>query len=199
MSLYEFLLFVHILMAVTWVGGGIAIQVLAIRATRAKDPARTASLTADAEWMGLRVFMPASILLLIFGIWAASEGNWDFGQAWISIGFAAFLFSFFLGMAFLGPESGRIKQLVRERVLRGPRGPTPDRADPAVLADRAGRPARGDLGDGGQARPVARRTMRRPGSLRREVGPCVFTRACPARRRSPRAGRAGRPAPSRPR
>ena len=120
MSLYEFLLFVHILMAVTWVGGGIAIQVLAIRATRAKDPVRTAAVSGDAEWMGLRVFMPASILLLASGIWAASEGNWDFGQAWISIGFAAFLFSFFLGMAFLGPESGRIKQLVKERSYEDP-------------------------------------------------------------------------------
>ena len=120
MSLYEFLLFVHILMAVTWVGGGIAIQVLAIRATRAKDPVRTAAVSADAEWMGLRVFMPASILLLVSGIWAASEGNWDFGQAWISIGFGAFLFSFFLGMTFLGPESGRIKQLVRERSYEDP-------------------------------------------------------------------------------
>lgn len=110
----------HIVMAVTWVGGGIALQALAIRATRAKDPVRTAAISADAEWMGLRVFMPASILLLIFGIWAASEGNWDFGQAWISIGFVAFLFSFFLGMAFLGPESGRIKQLMRERSYEDP-------------------------------------------------------------------------------
>ena len=120
MSLYEFLLFVHVLMAVTWVGGDIAIQVLSVRATRAKDPVRTASLTGDIEWMGLRVFMPASILLLIFGIWTASEGNWDFGQAWISIGFAAFLFSFFLGMAFLGPESGRIKKLVQDRSFEDP-------------------------------------------------------------------------------
>jgi uncharacterized membrane protein len=120
MSLYEFLLFVHVLMAVIWVGGDIAIQVLAVRATRAKDPVRTASLTGDIEWMSLRVFMPASILLIIFGIWTASEGNWDFGQAWISIGFAAFLFSFFLGMAFLGPESGRIKRLVKDRSFEDP-------------------------------------------------------------------------------
>ena len=120
MSLYEFLLFVHVLMAVTWVGGDIAIQVLSVRATRAQDPVRTASLTGDIEWMGLRVFMPASILLLIFGIWTAHEGNWDFGQAWISIGFAAFLFTFFLGMAFLGPESGRIKKLVEDRSFEDP-------------------------------------------------------------------------------
>ena len=120
MTLYEFLVFVHVLMAVVWVGGGVALQVLAVRATRAKDPGRVAGVSADAEWIGLRVFMPASILLLAFGIWAGIEGDWDFGQAWISIGFAAFLFSFFLGMAFLGPESGRIKGLVGERGLDDP-------------------------------------------------------------------------------
>ena len=124
MSLYEFLKFVHVLMAVVWVGGGVAIQVLAFRATRAaKDPVRTASVTGDAEWMGLRIFMPASALLLISGIWAASEGNWDFGAAWISIGFAAFFFSFVLGMAFLGPESGRIKRLVTEHGVDHPEVP----------------------------------------------------------------------------
>ena len=120
MSLYEFLLLVHVLMAVTWVGGDIAIQVLAVRATRAKDPVRTALITGEIEWMGLRVFMPASILLLIFGIWTSHEGNWDFGQAWISVGFAAFLSSFFLGMAFLGPESGRIKKLGQDRGFEDP-------------------------------------------------------------------------------
>lgn len=120
MTFYEFLVFVHVLMVVVWVGGDVAIQALALRATAAKDPARMAAFSADAEWIGLRIFMPASLLLVIFGIWAAIDGDWDFGQAWISIGFAAFLFSFFLGMAFLGPESGRIKALIEERGVDDP-------------------------------------------------------------------------------
>ena len=40
MSLYEVLKFIHVLMAVVWVGGGIAIQVFAFRATHSKDPDR---------------------------------------------------------------------------------------------------------------------------------------------------------------
>lgn len=120
MSFFEFLKFVHVLMAVIWVGGGILIQVLAVRATRSKDAVRTATFAGDAEWVGLRVFMPASILLLIFGIWAAADVDYDFGKAWISIGFAAFLFSFLLGMLFLGPESGRIKKLTQ---AKGPDDP----------------------------------------------------------------------------
>ena len=59
MTLYEFLVFVHVLMVVVWVGGDVAIQALALRATRAKEPARMAAFSADAEWIGLRVFMPA--------------------------------------------------------------------------------------------------------------------------------------------
>ena len=120
MTFYELLVFVHVLMVVVWVGGCVALQVLALRATGAKEPARMAAFSADAEWIGLRVFMPASILLVTFGIWAAIDGDWDFGQAWISIGFAAFLFSFFLGLGFLGPESGRIKTLVEARGLDHP-------------------------------------------------------------------------------
>lgn len=113
MSLYEFLKFVHIVMAVVWVGGGVMIQVLALRATRSGDSVRAANFAGDAEWVGTRIFMPASILLLLSGLWAVSDADLDFGQAWLSIGFAAFLFSLILGMAFLGPESGRIKKLVQ--------------------------------------------------------------------------------------
>ena len=120
MTFYELLVFAHVLMVVVWVGGSLAIQALALRATGAGEPARMTAVSADAEWIGLRVFMPASLLLVIFGVWAAIDGDWDFGQAWISIGFAAVLFSFFLGMAFLGPESGRIKALIEERGVGHP-------------------------------------------------------------------------------
>ena len=120
MSLYEFPVFVHVLMAIVWVGGGVAIQVFALRATRSNDGARVARFSADAEWIGLRVFMPASVVLLVCGIWAAVEGDWDFGSAWISIGFAAFLVSFFVGMAFSGPESARIAKLTQDHGVDHP-------------------------------------------------------------------------------
>jgi uncharacterized membrane protein len=130
MTLYEFLVFVHVVMIVIWVGGSAALQVFALRATRTNDPVALARFSSDAEWIGLRVFMPASLLVVIFGIWAAIEGNRDFGKAWISIGFAAVVFSFFLGMAFLGPESGRIKHLVVER---GPDDPDVARRTRRIL------------------------------------------------------------------
>lgn len=112
MTLYEWLVLIHVVMAVVWVGGGATLNILAIRTRRAKDPDRLVALARDVEWVGTRVFMPASILLLIAGIWAASEGNWEFSQAWISIGFAGYVVSFLAGILFFGPESGRIAKLI---------------------------------------------------------------------------------------
>ena len=60
MTWYEFLLFVHISMAVIWVGGGAMIQFFALRIMKATDPMRMAEFGQDVEWIAHRVFIPAS-------------------------------------------------------------------------------------------------------------------------------------------
>ena len=112
MTLYEALVLVHVVMAVAWIGGAFLMNVLATRAVRSGSPERAAGYAADLEWVGLRQFTPASLLVLVSGIWAASEGNWDFGETWISIGFAGWAASFLVGVGFFGPEGGRIARLV---------------------------------------------------------------------------------------
>jgi uncharacterized membrane protein len=80
MDLYELLLAIHILAAVIWVGGSTAIQVLAIRASGSGDSVRMATFAGEAEWVGMRVFMPSSIVVLLAGIALVFEGNWGFDQ-----------------------------------------------------------------------------------------------------------------------
>jgi uncharacterized membrane protein len=48
-TLYSWLKFFHILMAIVWVGGGIATQVLAIRITRQNDPAKIAMFVGGSS------------------------------------------------------------------------------------------------------------------------------------------------------
>jgi uncharacterized membrane protein len=119
-TLYEWLVLIHVVMAVVWIGGGAVLNILAIRVQRAEDPERLVALGRDVEWVGLRVFTPVSALLLVVGIWAASEGNWDFADAWISIGFTGFAVSFLAGILFFGPESGRIAKLVQAEGAASP-------------------------------------------------------------------------------
>ncbi len=112
MTTYELLLFLHILMAVVWVGGGATMQMLASRVIRAGDEGRKLALLHEIEWVGQRVYTPAAGLLLLLGIFLVIDGNWSFGDPWISGGILIWLISFATGAGFLGPEMGRISKLV---------------------------------------------------------------------------------------
>jgi uncharacterized membrane protein len=114
MSSYELLLFVHVLAAVVWIGGAASLQVLAIRAERSRDGGRVAGIAAEAEWMGSRVFLPASIALLLAGIGLTLDGDWGFTTPWVLLGLIAYGLSALTGSLFLGPESGRIGKMVAE-------------------------------------------------------------------------------------
>ena len=117
---YEWLLFFNIAAAIVWLGGGLAIQVLAIRANRTDDPARMVTIAHEAEWFGTRIFLPSSLLVLVLGIILAVDGPWDFGQTWIILALIGYGLSFVTGAAFLGPESGRIGKLL---AAEGPDSP----------------------------------------------------------------------------
>jgi uncharacterized membrane protein len=108
---YQWFLAVHIVAAVVWVGGALAVQLFALRATRSNDGVRVATFAKDAEWIGMRVFMPSALILLVFGFLLMSEGNWDY-DLWIVFALAVFAASFLTGAGFLGPESGRIASVI---------------------------------------------------------------------------------------
>jgi uncharacterized membrane protein len=114
MSSYELLLFVHILAAVVWIGGALSLQVLAIRAERSPDGGRVANIATEAEWVGSRIFLPASIVLLLAGIGLTLEGDWGFTTLWVLLGLIAYGLSALTGSLFLGPESGRIGKMIAE-------------------------------------------------------------------------------------
>ena len=112
MSWFELLLFAHVAMAVIWIGGGLMMQFFGIRASMSGDPARMAALGADIEWIGQRVFIPASLLAFLTGILLVVESDfYGFGDDWIVIGLALYATTFLGGLLFLGPESGRVGKL----------------------------------------------------------------------------------------
>lgn len=80
MSIYELLLFVHIMAAIVWVGGAVASQIISFRVLNAGDAGRKAALAGDLEWMGTRVFTPASGILLLFGIFLVLNAKWSWGS-----------------------------------------------------------------------------------------------------------------------
>jgi uncharacterized membrane protein len=114
-SWYELLLFLHVAMAVIWVGGGLMMQFFGLRASLSGDPGRMAALGEDIEWISQRVFIPGSLLALVTGILLVIESDfYGFGDDWIVIGLVLYALSFLAGTLFLSPESGRIGKLMEE-------------------------------------------------------------------------------------
>ncbi len=111
---YELLLFGHLLFVVAWVGTDIALQVLSLRILSA-GPERSAAFLSDIEWLGTRLLTPAALLVVVFGFGLISELEYSVGDTWIWLALAAYVASFIVGAGFLGPESGRIGNLVAER------------------------------------------------------------------------------------
>jgi len=106
---------IHVLAAIVWVGGGIFIQLLAVRIMKPDDPNELARFAKNVEVVSLRAFVPASLVLLTLGVVLMDQGGWDYGKFWVMFAMVVFVLSFLSGVAVLGPESGRIGKLIEER------------------------------------------------------------------------------------
>jgi len=114
MDSYDIVKFFHVLFAVIWVGAGLVLIFLVLRAGRSTNPADIVKIARDAGWLGERFFVPSSLLALIFGIITVLVGDWGFTDTWVLLGLIGFGLSFLLGAGFLGPQSGKIAALSDE-------------------------------------------------------------------------------------
>ena len=120
MTWYSLFKSIHVIAAVIWVGGAAMIQAYAFRILRTGDGRRQADFSKDTEVVGMRVFVPASLILFLAAIAMMVNLHWSWNQNWIVLGLIAFGLSFVLGAGFLGPEGGRIAELIERE---GPDSP----------------------------------------------------------------------------
>jgi len=114
MTLYELLLMLHVFAAIIWLGAGFVFTVMLVLARREDDKAREASYHADIDRLATLLFIPAAMATFAFGLLAAIEGSWDFGQTWIMIGIVGWLVSFLIGILYFKPESEKISALAEQ-------------------------------------------------------------------------------------
>jgi len=108
---YQWYLAVHILAAVIWVGGAFTIQLLAIRASRPSATLQIGSLASEIEWVGTRVFIPSSLILVAMGFLLIHQGDWDY-KFFIVFALIVWIASFLVGAGFLGPQSRKLGEEV---------------------------------------------------------------------------------------
>jgi uncharacterized membrane protein len=100
MNLYNVLLFVHVLAAMAWLGGGLVLLLMAARLRQSPD--ETATFARLLPFIGIRLLMPAVVLLPVTGIWMVlDDSDWSFRQAWVRIALGLFVIAFAVGAVYL--------------------------------------------------------------------------------------------------
>jgi uncharacterized membrane protein len=109
---YEFLLTIHVLAAVIWVGGGLAMHILGRRVLKRGDTKEIYEFSKEINTVALRLYAPTSLILLIAGILLVNEAGYEFSQLWITLAFIGWAFSFVVGVAYYGPQDKKLQALV---------------------------------------------------------------------------------------
>jgi uncharacterized membrane protein len=111
---------VHVLFAVIWVGGGMTIMTLALRAQLQDDTKSVVTIAQQAAFMGERVFAPAGLVTFLMGIAMMINTSWGWGHFWIVAGLVGYASTFLVGMTVMSPLAKRIEHSAREN---GPEHP----------------------------------------------------------------------------
>src|SRR5438132_9851216 len=107
MTQYQLFLFLHIVSVILWLGAGTVLGVLWLH----PDAALRERIGSLGEWLGPRIFAPAALGALAFGLVLVHEGSWTFHPLWVKLGLSAFAASFVINAAVRAPL---VRRLARE-------------------------------------------------------------------------------------
>ena len=132
MSIYPWIVLLHVAGAFIFVLGHGASGMAALRLRQERDPVRIGALL-DLSGASLGLMYAGILVLLVGGVWAAFAGNW-WGQAWIWIAIGL-LVLIVVAMYPLGSMYyGRVRNAVGLKKYNDPKdAPPPTPASPAEL------------------------------------------------------------------
>jgi uncharacterized membrane protein len=112
LSLYELLLFVHVLAAAAWFGAALLSLLLIEFAARAGDEAGVVWLGRYDDRLAKFLFIPSALIVLVAGIALVFDGPWSFtGDGWVLAGLLLFGATFALGVGLIVPAGARLLSL----------------------------------------------------------------------------------------
>jgi uncharacterized membrane protein len=106
---------IHIFAAAVWVGGGATIAMLAFLVVRQRDPVMLGRFAGLAGKVGMRVYLPSSLVVLAFGFVLVSKGSWGYGHFWVVFALLGWAATFVTGAFYLGPTAKKLSVLAPAR------------------------------------------------------------------------------------
>ena len=114
---------IHVSVAVFWVGGGLLLTVLGLKAELSEDPNEIVTLARWAGFVGEKLFAPAGIVVVGMGVAMLVYGgdpliSWS--KFWVIAGLVGYAATFITGIAVLSPQA---KKVERFAISHGPTAP----------------------------------------------------------------------------
>jgi hypothetical protein len=104
---------------VLWVGGGIAIVLMALRLK--SSGAQMADFARNIEWFGKFYFTPLSLISLVFGVLLVRQmDSVTVSDFFVQYGLTAVVITIAIGAGFLGPQSSKLSKLIEAQGAEAP-------------------------------------------------------------------------------
>ena len=108
MDWYLVLKLCHVASAVIWIGGAFVMVMLGSRADRAGDGASIVGCVRQVAWAAERIYVPASVSTLLFGLLLAWLGSlWS--SLWVILGLVGVAATMLLGIFVLSPLAKKVE------------------------------------------------------------------------------------------
>jgi uncharacterized membrane protein len=127
---YPIFKWIHVTVAVFWVGGGVTLTILGLKAEHSDDPLEIATLARQAAFVGERFFAPSGLIVLLAGIAMVLNGDLGWNHFWVIAGLVGYAATFATGVGVLTPLAKRIDAAV---AAHGPEHPESQAAIRRIL------------------------------------------------------------------
>ena len=109
-TVYTLFKFLHIVGAIVWIGGVVAVNVIGVRIAREKDGAALAAMSRQSRFYGTAVIGPAAGLTLLAGIVMIATSGLG-APLWVIWGLAVLLVSMALGATLIRRAGEELSQI----------------------------------------------------------------------------------------
>lgn len=102
MDLYLLAKYLHIVVAILWLGGAAGMIISGGRAIRAGNNADVMVIVRHTKFLADTIFLPGAVAMLVLGLYMTWT-NWSFGDAWVLIGILGVVATGAIGGGILTP------------------------------------------------------------------------------------------------
>ncbi len=117
LTLFNAIVFVHVVSAILWIGSAVVLELLEFESTHSSKRERIASSLNRSSWFAKHVFGPAAMVTILSGILAVAVGRPSFGQLWVIFALVGVVLVTALGAGVIGRTSSKLAARLQDPLV----------------------------------------------------------------------------------